>query len=353
MTVSAMTAMALVMLAAAAGATAGGPPAPAPSGRVRLTVERQAGAEGCPDARALRGALVERLGFDPFDDGATREIRCSVRRDDGAFHARIQVLAGAVSASGGRELISRRDDCAELAEAVELAVGVAINPLVAAPAASTAPAKAEPEPPPENHGPPAVARAPAPPASPASIAPPAPAVAQASAPAPMPARAARRYQIGVRADGAAALGFGPGAAAAIGLGASLRRRALSLDVETRFVAPSSAVLAGGSVSAWSWNTSLGPCLHQGPAAACAVASAGLLRASTTGLAMPGEATAPHLAVGARGVLEVPIGPRLRLRWATEIAAPLVTVHLAVDGGDAWTSPRVNVLFSLGLGLVFD
>jgi hypothetical protein len=351
-----MIAMVLVLLAGTDGASAGAPAAPAPPVRVRLTVERQAGAEACPDERELRGALIGRLGFDPFDDAATREIRCSVRRDDGAgaYHARIQVVSGAAPASGGRELTSRRGDCAELAEAVELAVGVAINPLVAPAPAPTA-AVTPPEPtPPENRDPPAPASAREPPAHRPTTAPEAaPAVAQAIAPAPVPARAARRTQIGVRADAGAALGFGPGAAAAVGLGASLRRRALSLDVETRFVAPSSAALVGGSVSAWSWNASLGPCLHRGPAAVCAVASAGVLRASTTGLAMTGAATAPTVAVGARGLLELPISPRLRLRWAAEVGAPLVTVHLAVDGRDAWTSPRVNALSSLGLGLIFD
>ncbi|HEY7372693.1 MAG TPA: hypothetical protein VIF57_11075 [Polyangia bacterium] len=338
-----MIAMLLAMLAGANGATAGAPAAPVPSGRVRLTVERETGAESCPDERALRDALIGRLGFDPFDDAAAREIRCSVRRDHGAFRARIQVVSGTVSGSGGRELISRRDDCGELAEAIELAVGVAINPLVTAPPASPAPLTPASEPPPVPPSPP--------PSAPAALA--APAVAQAIAPAPVPARAARRYEIGLRADGAAALGFGPGTAAAMGLGASLRRRALSLDAEARIVAPSSAALASGSVSAWSWNATLGPCLHRGPVAACALGSGGVLRASTAGLAMTGAATAPYLAVGARGVLELPIGARWRLRWAAEIAAPLVTVHLAVDGRDVWTSPRVNALSSLGLAFIFD
>src|ERR1043165_4478600 len=113
-----MIAMVLVRLAATAVAATGGVATGATSGGVRLVVQRAAGAEGCPDGYELRGAVVRRLGFDPFDDAATREIRCSVRRDEGAFYARIQLASGPVSGSGGRELTSRRADCAELAEAM-------------------------------------------------------------------------------------------------------------------------------------------------------------------------------------------------------------------------------------------
>jgi hypothetical protein len=162
----------------------------------------------------------------------------------------------------------------------------------------------------------------------------------------------RRHEIGVRANVAAAIGLGPGLAPGVGIGAALRGQALSIDLEGRLIGESSTTAATGSATASLWTASLAPCLHGGRLAACVVGSAGVLRARGDGFATTTSADAPYLAVAARGVLEIPIGDRLRLRWTAEIAAPLVTIHLTVDGRDAWTSPRVSALTSVGLGVTF-
>src|SRR4051812_6957439 len=110
-------------------------------GTARLHVERLPGAESCPSDDELKAAVARRLGFDPFQPLASREIRCTVRRAEGFFRAHIEIGGGRVAGPPtGRDLISRGDDCAELAEALELAVGIAITPLVIArPTATPAP----------------------------------------------------------------------------------------------------------------------------------------------------------------------------------------------------------------------
>ena len=132
----------LLSIAVLAGETV----APAPRaidpqpGAARLLVERLPGTESCPSDDELKDAVARRLGFDPFHPRATREIRCTVRRADGSFRARIEIGGSSVAAPAtGRDLISRGDDCAELAEALELAVGIAINPLVIARSTATRP----------------------------------------------------------------------------------------------------------------------------------------------------------------------------------------------------------------------
>src|SRR3954463_8794117 len=107
-------------------------------GGARLFVERLPGAESCPSDDELKDAVARRLGFDPFHPRATRELRCTVRRAGGSFRAHIEIGdSSAAARPAGRDLISRGDDCAELAEALELAVGIAINPLVIARSTAT------------------------------------------------------------------------------------------------------------------------------------------------------------------------------------------------------------------------
>jgi hypothetical protein len=354
-----MIAALIAWLVTAQGGAAGAASAAPPAG-VRLVWERRAGAESCPGGDDLRAAVVRRLGFDPFDDAAPREIRCVVRRDEGTFRARIEVAGQPGSPAGGRELTSRRADCAELAESIELAVGIAIQPLFvprSVPVATAGPT----EPPPSGgEAPPPLPAAtsdPPPPVPAAAAArvpvapppPPAASVVKQTIPAPSPVRG---HEVGVHAGLVGAVGLAPGAAPGAGVGASLRRRSLSLEVEARILGGSSAVAAGGSVSASVWIGSVGPCLHRGMFAACVAGTAGALRAHGNGFATTADATAPYLAVGASGLVEVPIGDRFRLRWQAELSAPLVTVHLVVDGQDAWTSPRVGILSSIGLGMIF-
>jgi hypothetical protein len=165
-------------------------------------------------------------------------------------------------------------------------------------------------------------------------------------------RSPRVYEFGAGADVAATLGLVPGGAPAVGIGAWLRRHAWSLNLGGRIIDESSAAATGGSVTAWLWYTSAGLCFHRGALAACALSNVGRRHAHGNGFAVNTATTAPYVAVGARGVLDIPIGDHLRLRSTAELAAPLIAVRFTTEGRDVWTAARLNALVSLGLVAIF-
>ena len=115
---------------------------PRPRTAARLVYERDASAESCPDAAALRAAVSKRIGFDPFDEAATRVISCRVEKSRQTLRAHIDVEDGAGESKTAREIVSKQDDCQELAEAVALALSIAINPLTLAAPTGPEPASA-------------------------------------------------------------------------------------------------------------------------------------------------------------------------------------------------------------------
>jgi hypothetical protein len=138
------------------GAPAIAQDAPAEGG-VRFDFSRDASIEGCPSGETLRGAVIERLGRDPFAGDPVRIIEGHVR-DDGGLVAEIVVRSAEGELIGRRELRSDEPRCDALAEAIVLAVALTIDPN-----ALFAPRPPEPvEPPPAPVEPPAVEAPPAP-----------------------------------------------------------------------------------------------------------------------------------------------------------------------------------------------
>jgi len=114
-----------------------------PSETFRFSWTRGEGAGSCPDARALAARAAERLGRNPFSDGAEQSIEGSVLRVGERFHAELFVRDAMGIARGARELSAGGADCRELADAVVLAVVLAIDPnaaLSGVPAPPPAPA---------------------------------------------------------------------------------------------------------------------------------------------------------------------------------------------------------------------
>jgi len=316
----------------------------------RLVFNRGAGAESCPSEAEMRAVVARRLGFDPFDDDAPKQIHCALERSGGLFRAHIKVATASAAPAAERRLVSPRKDCAELAAAVELALSVAINPASAGQPADVEPPRAraapvEPKPAPAA-GPP-VEAPPAPPPPPARVTP-APAITRSPPPFDRAPAAPRSYTLLARADAGVGFGLGPGATLATGAGVAVVWRALSVDVGGRWVAPSSAAVSGGSVTTWSWSLSIAPCAHREWLAACAVAAAGALHARGDGLALTATDVGLYAAAGARGLVDAPIGARWRLRVAGELVTPLVRAHLVVEGREQWAPPRLQVVAGLGL-----
>ena len=347
--------------------------AAAPAARVRLVLERGAGTESCPDEDHLRAAIVERLGYDPFDPSVARpealEIRCAIRSDGRWLRARLQLSSSASSGASTppvaeRQIASHGTDCGELKEAIEIAVSIAIGPrplpeLAPAPFGETPPGETRPsEAPPTDtrsrEAPPAAAAAalpvaPKPPSTGGAAAVATVATATASHAIP-PAHRSDFFELGAGAGVTA--GLAPGIAPGVDLSFAWGRRDRSLAIEARLVAPSSAELGGGMVKASLWTASLVPCLRRSAFAMCGVATGGVLRAHAEGIVLASSTQTPVADLGARAGVRYPIGDHLAVTATAEVAAALVISHLTIDGMDAWVSPRLSTAGALGLVGIF-
>jgi hypothetical protein len=94
----------------------------------RLTYARGAGAEQCPDEAALRKAVEQRLGYDPFFPWAERTIVVRVAAGGGGVRAVIELLDKSGFLSGARELTAPAGQCGELVSGMALAISIAIDP---------------------------------------------------------------------------------------------------------------------------------------------------------------------------------------------------------------------------------
>src|SRR3954471_15454210 len=79
-----------------------------------LEYVRTAGAEQCPDGAAVRAAVAERLGYDPFSERGDRVLRCEITRAGGGLRSQIEVIDAGGKSSGARTLTSHRSDCSDL-----------------------------------------------------------------------------------------------------------------------------------------------------------------------------------------------------------------------------------------------
>jgi hypothetical protein len=80
----------------------------------RLIYSRTPEAISCPDEKTLRKAVAARVGYDP--PWAPETIVVQVRRDHGAYGARVQRLDEQGVSRGTRELSSTQSECGEHAD---------------------------------------------------------------------------------------------------------------------------------------------------------------------------------------------------------------------------------------------
>ena len=326
------SALGLVALAASLGGAAR---ARAQTARVDLTYARGEGAGGCPDARAFAEAVAGRLGYEPFQVGATRRVNVAMDRRERRFEARIELVEAGHGPSAERRFTSRATDCGELAATTELALAIAIDPFRA-----TTPPERPAEVAPSLQPPPgSVAQS----ATPAVLAPmPAPVtVGRESLPPPR-----RVVQVAASVVG----GFGSAPAPALGfeLRIDVRRGDVSLGLEGRADLPATTSLSSGEVNASLLTASLVPCAHWRSFAACALVTVGVLRAVGNGLLDARQATDPWVALGARLAANQPLYRAVSLTAHADAVAPLVQTELKVSGAPVWTTPAI--VFSAGIGL---
>jgi hypothetical protein len=292
------------------------PPAHADKRKARLRYDVAPEVEGCPSEASVRNAVGARLGYDPFDASAAETIAAAIAPGKDALEARVEVRDADGKATGSRVIRSPGRDCAELSEAMTLAISIAIDPL-----SITRPA---PEPPPPAPPPPA--------ACPPCKAPP-------PCPAPEPEPEA---PVVFRASAGALVAFGvaPGpVTGGFGAGAGIRWRALSVGLEGRADIPVTAETDLGVVESHVLLATLVPCGHYDLFSACALLSAGALRGAMPDLGQ--RDTTFYAAAGVRAALEIPLYDALFGRVHADLQAPLTRTTLSLAGVEAWRTPPVH------------
>jgi hypothetical protein len=286
--------------------------------RVGLDYQRGDGAASCPDGTALQVGVSGRLGYDPFDDHASRRLKVSIGQVGHGLEARVEMSDATGAVIAERRLVSRQRDCKELASSVELAIAIAVDPTgrppVVAPAASTeeAPKTSPPDAPP----------------------PPSPQVSH-----PLAGDLKAMLVAGWRSAPSASLG--------ISLGGDLRGEVWSLGIDVRADLPSSEPLRTGHVKTSLFTGSLVPCLGSAHLAFCALATVGLLHGSADGLERERDANFFFAAVGARAALAYPIDHRWSVALHADAVSPLTEIDLTVDGKSVWSTS--TLVYSVALG----
>lgn len=315
------------MTVALAGAAAHA--APPPTRVVALEVVRDAGAEVCPDERAVAADVIGRLGRDPFVAAAPERVLVSLSPARRGFVARI-TLIGAPPFQGVRTLRTRDPACAELGETVALAIAVAIDPLVLT----------RPTPPPLPPGPIgarrgrdlAEVRRPITRRSPEPTPPPPP-------PTPLVT------ELGLAASSAIALS--PGVTVGPRIWGGVRGDGWSLAGGVVIHLLGEGDVPGGRVAASLIAGELEGCLRVGPWSACATLGVG--GQSFGGDGVTGGQEALWIAPGIRAGARASLTPALALEVTAAGSFPVTRARVRVDDAVVWETPAATLV--LGLGLV--
>lgn len=269
----------------------------------------------CPDERSLRDAVAARLGYNPFNVQAERTISARISRGKHGLKASVELSNAAGEITGLRQLESAKGDCRELGSAMELAITVAIDPMVLA--------------------------------RPHSIVPDGPVV-------PAPKAAPRRDKVTLRASFGALASLGSAPAINFGFAAQigLRWRIASFALEGRADLPASATTAPPSgVESQLFLASFVPCVHYRFALACALVSLGALQGKGIHVDRPRDETTFYSAAGVRIGAEIHLVSFLSLRISLDVLGTLTRTTLTINDAASWTTPPVSG--NLGLSLVGD
>lgn len=306
----------------------------APRSSARLVYERQEGTEACPDEVTMRSGVAQRLGYDPFDPGATKTVRAVIRRRGGALTGTLDLVDAQGKALGHRELASKAGDCEELAATLTLGISIAIDP-----ASALQPVE-----------PPSPAPPPPPSAPPAASAPPS-AAAPRDEPTPPPATTTTQVawipRVGLGALGS--IGEVPAASPGLIGSVGMMRGRWSFDLEARGVFAQSEAGPGTlRASAWLATGRVVPCGHLGVAFGCGVLELGGIFGAGEGAPNTHDESGLHAAGGLRAGVEPALSDRLSLRAAVDVLVPFTRSTLQVAGIEVWTAPPVGGMLSASL-----
>jgi hypothetical protein len=318
--------------------------AAAPTGR--LVYSRAPGAESCPDEAMLRRSVAARVGYDPFFPWAKRTVVANLARRSRDFVAIVSLVDEQGVAHGDRELRTS-GDCAELLDAMALAIAIAIDPEILTRPAQSSPLADGAE---ASGVAPGVVGEPV--AAPAAVTPsvfvsPArPDVPTALQPPPATSPADFEATLGALVSS----GSAPDLAAGLSAGAQVRWRRISVAVEGQVDAPAArSVKGGGDVSAWPVLGAIVPCAYFGAFLACAVVQGGALRVSSGGVPDQRATWTALWQAGARAGVLIPVGESVSLRIRSDLLVNLDRARLGLRGAPVWTAPSLDG--SLGIDAV--
>ncbi len=188
---------------------------------VRFHWHRGASAASCPEQPELEQLVRLRLGRDPFAANAPRTIEASIDFAVGAWHVELHVRDATGPVQGQRVFDVRAESCAQVADAVGLAVALAIDPnaSIASLPAATTPSDA-----PREQGPYGPTNPVAIPVAPAS-----PLYAYPPLPQPLPPLT-EPFSAQLTLRGLLAAGLLPGAAPGLGVAGAVGKRAVHVTL---------------------------------------------------------------------------------------------------------------------------
>ena len=298
----------------------------------------------CLSPEALSAGIAARLGYDPFASESNIVVETRVdRRARSRFVASITLRDGA-RVLGRRELEAR--SCEGLASLLELAVSVAVDPLVsereaseptATPADTTSFTESREEPPwPMDDGNdwlPRLDRD-----WPSDVS------ANASTPEPEDDARARLLLGGglhVTAGSAPSLGFG----ADFVIGAAWEW--FSLRVEARGDLPVTKAVNGGRVRSVVSTVSILPCVRASVFDLCALARGGILWSEGVDFDQSGSFTSGLFELGARVNVGIPITNGWEVIVYADAAYAVARTALLVDAAEIWRNPAMTFLVGVG------
>jgi hypothetical protein len=250
------------------------------------------------------------MGRNPFREDAERSVSVSVQRTGPEFVGRIELTDRAGKTLGVQELQSRSDDCAGLAQALELTLSMILE----APA-TAAPVKV-------------------------------PTLSVSAETSARPAPAGVEVAVGLGA--LVAFAAAPSTVAGASLDVDARWPSFALGLEGRVDGHSRVSQGAGYFQTSLWMVTLVPCWRYGWFGVCGLLAAGVQDAEAVGIPGAQGGSAPYLAPGARLALSVPLGSVFALQARTDLLMPVAKMNLYVGLEQAWVTPPVSFVAGLAL-----
>lgn len=286
--------------------------------RVRLVVEHAPGMPACPDERATRDAIAERLGYDPIDPSAEAlvAVRFSSSKEGIAATVRHQLEPEAQPLQ--RELHTGSRSCSEAARIVALTLALAIDPLAATSFSPSAPAPAREAQRPDT---------------------------STAGPPPHEAPPPSDWSWTVGAGGAILVGALPNRAPVAELLADVDGRRFALEITLEGSLPGEARdPSGRGVRASLLGGSAAGCVLLGAARVCPGVFVGALLGEGVGLEAHTTDTTALVSARLRAAFDLRLGARVAVRPFGEIGAPLTRTTLGFGDVDVWTTPALSGAF---------